>query len=68
LTKISKYAIITKIVAKKKKKRKKEFWEICKSIRKVWLINPKTRIKKSGKIYNRQKAKQEFRKMLKEEV
>jgi len=56
-----------------KKKKKKiigeiDMLKIYKSIRKTWAINPKTRVKKSDKIYNRQKAKQEFRKMLKEEL
>ena len=37
------------------------------AIRKVWKINPKSRIKESGKIYNRQKAKMHFKKQLKEE-
>jgi len=55
-------------MAKKNKKIKKEAWEIYKNIRKTWAINPKTRVKKSAKIYNRQKAKQEFRKRLNEEI
>jgi len=33
-------------------------------IRKVWKINPKTRIKESKKIYNRKKIKQEIIKSL----
>lgn len=33
-----------------------------KKIRQVWEINPKTRIKKSKKKYNRKKEKQNFRK------
>ena len=32
-------------------------------IRKFWNINPKTRIKKSKKIYNRKKEKQNLKKM-----
>ena len=36
--------------------------------RRVWRINPKTRIKKSDKIYNRKKTKRKLRKRLKEEV
>ena len=35
-------------------------------VRKKWTINPKTKIKQSDKIYNRKKAKQQFRKDLKE--
>jgi len=53
-------------MSKKNKKLKKENWQIYKSIRKTWIINPKTRIKKSGKIYNRQKSKQELKKRLEE--
>jgi len=57
-------------MGKKKKKIKieqEETWKVAKKIRKVWLINPKTRVKPNKKIYNRGKAKEEFRKMLKEE-
>jgi len=46
----------------------KKIIEIYKKIRKFWKINPKTRIKKNRKIYNRAKAKQEFRRRLKEEL
>jgi len=35
--------------------------------RRVWRINPRTRIKKSNKIYDRKKAKRKLRKRLKEE-
>ena len=31
-------------------------------IRKVWLINPKTRVKESKKIYKRSREKQRFKK------
>jgi hypothetical protein len=36
-------------------------------IRKTWLINPATRVKKSKKIYSRQKIKEETRKRIKDE-
>ena len=39
---------------------------LYKRIRKVWLINPKTRIKKSDKIYKRAREKQKFKKILSE--
>ena len=39
-----------------------------KKIRKFWKRNPKTKIKKSNKIYNRNKAKQQLRKRLKNEL
>lgn len=58
-------------MGKKKKKKieigQTENWKIAKKIRKVWLINPKTRVKPNKKVYNRGKAKEEFRKILKEE-
>ena len=41
--------------------------ELYKEIRKTWGFNPKTRVKKSKKGYNRNKSKQEFRKELHEE-
>ena len=37
------------------------------SVRKLWKINPWTRIKKSKKIYNRKKAKRRLKKRLKKE-
>jgi hypothetical protein len=37
-------------------------------LRKVWLVNPKTRIKKSKKIYQRQKAKQEIKKTIRNNI
>ena len=37
------------------------------STRKTWQINPRTKIKKSNKIYNRKKAKRKLRKQSKEE-
>ena len=35
-------------------------------VRGTWLINPRTRIKKSNKTYKRQRAKQEFTARLEE--
>ena len=35
-------------------------------IRKKWAINPKTRVKKSKKIYNRKKLKKELKEVIKE--
>ncbi|MFA5410378.1 MAG: hypothetical protein WC321_00760 [Candidatus Omnitrophota bacterium] len=32
-------------------------------IRKVWVINPATRVKKSKKVYSRQKLKQETKRI-----
>jgi hypothetical protein len=40
--------------------------EAYKKIRQVFTINPKTRIKKSKKLYNRNKVKTEIRKEIKE--
>lgn len=37
-------------------------YDIYKGIRKGWDIDPSTKIRNSGKKYNRNKAKQEFRK------
>lgn len=37
-----------------------------KRIRKIWVINPKTRIKQSDKIYKRKREKEQFKKYLKE--
>jgi len=34
-------------------------------IRRTWKINPKTRVKKSDKIYKRTKAKQQLKKIVK---
>jgi len=36
-------------------------------IRKIWTINPHTRIKESDKKYNRKRAKRKLRKQLEEE-
>jgi len=36
-------------------------------IRKVWSINPKTRVKKSKKIYLRKKLKQETKRIVEDE-
>jgi hypothetical protein len=54
-------------MTKKKKKKKITLLDIYNSIRKVWLINPKTRVKPNKKKYNRAKAKQKFRKELRRE-
>jgi len=35
-------------------------------IRRLWRINPKTRVKKSAKVYSRKKAKAKLKKELKE--
>jgi len=35
-------------------------------VRRLWVINPRTRIKKSAKIYSREQAKLEAKKLLKE--
>ena len=43
---------------KKKKKRVK--------VRKLWSINPKTRVKESGKKYRRAKRKKELKDLIKE--
>lgn len=37
-------------------------------IRKIWAINPKTRVKDSGKNYSRQKAKKRLKEQLSEEA
>jgi len=37
-------------------------------IRKTWRINPKTRVKESGKKYRRTKVKSNFKKIIKREV
>ena len=42
--------------------------ELLGKIRKLWQINPKSRIKKNKKKYNRKRAKQNLRKRIKEEV
>lgn len=42
--------------------------DIYRWIRKMWMINPRTRIKKSKKKYNRKRDKRQFRKRLKEEL
>lgn len=38
-----------------------------KSIRKGWEINPKTRVKPSDKVYNRQLSKKEVKRILEQE-
>ena len=49
---------------KKKKKLKSRKNKI--KIRKLWTINPKTKIKESGKKYSRTKQKKELKDILKE--
>lgn len=46
-----------------KRKKKKPIYE---TIRKVWAINPKTRLKGNDKAYNRKKTKQQFRREIEE--
>jgi hypothetical protein len=40
---------------------------LWKQVRKLWRINPKTRIKKSKKKYNRAKEKQKIKEYIKNE-
>ena len=47
---------------KRRKKSKLSFLEIYKGIRQIWEINPKTRIKKSKKLYNRKREKRQLKK------
>jgi hypothetical protein len=47
-----------------KKPKKLTFLDIYNSIRQVWEINPKTRVKPNKKKYNRAKTKREFKKEL----
>jgi len=37
-------------------------------LRKIWLINPRSRVKTSKKLYKRQQAKQELKKQIKEDL
>ena len=37
-------------------------------IRKTWRINPRTRVKKINKRYNRKKAKRNFKRIVKKEA
>lgn len=37
-------------------------------VRRGWVINPRTRVKESGKMYSRRKLKSEIKKILKEGV
>lgn len=39
-----------------------------KKIRKTWEINPRVRVKTSGKVYSRNKSKQNLKKDLKENI
>ena len=50
------------------RKKKQSQVEIYRMIRKRWAINPKTRVKKNDKIYNRGKSKRETRKTIEEEI
>ena len=52
---------------KKQKKIKISSLQVNKQTRKVWLINPHTKVKPSDKKYKRSKAKRKFRKRLREE-
>ena len=49
---------------KKKRSKSLDLLDIYNSIRKTWRFNPKTRVKKSKKKYNRAKVKRELRKEL----
>jgi hypothetical protein len=49
---------------KKLNKNRINLLEVYKALRKVWKINPKSRIKESAKIYNRGKEKIKFIKEL----
>jgi hypothetical protein len=40
--------------------------DVYKSLRKVWIRNPRTKIKESDKVYNRKKEKLKFIKELKD--
>lgn len=53
-------------MSKKRKKKKKSLnlMDIYNSIRKVWTINPKTRVKPNKKKYNRSSEKQKLKKEL----
>lgn len=42
-------------------------WDLWKKVRREWMINPKTKIKKSKKKKNRAQEKREFQKRLQEE-
>lgn len=52
---------------KKKNKDKIDSLEVYQGIRKTWEINPRTRVKPSDKKYKRSKAKQKFRRELKDQ-
>lgn len=43
-------------------------YKAYKKIRKTWDINPKTRIVKSNKVYNRNKAKKDLKNFIREEL
>jgi len=42
--------------------------ELIRKIRKIWRINPKTRVKPKKRFYNRAKEKESLRKELKREL
>ena len=48
----------------KQQRNKIDLLEAYKTLRKVWLRNPKTKIKESDKVYNRKKEKLKFIKEL----
>jgi hypothetical protein len=47
------------------KNKKISTYDVYKSIRRTWDINPKTRVKDSDKKFNRAKSNQELRKQIK---
>jgi hypothetical protein len=52
---------------KQKKKQQIDLLDCYKKIRQTWEINPRTRVKTSDKKYKRSKAKQKFRRELKDQ-
>jgi hypothetical protein len=48
----------------KQQPNKIDLLEVYRGLRKVWLINPNSRVKQSKKLYNRNKEKQNFIKEL----
>uniref|UniRef100_A0A6M3JU41 Uncharacterized protein n=1 Tax=viral metagenome TaxID=1070528 RepID=A0A6M3JU41_9ZZZZ len=46
----------------------KKKYKLHSSIRKVWIINPKTRCKGNDKVYNRKKDNQKIKKQIREEL
>jgi hypothetical protein len=53
-------------MVKKRLNNKINLLEVYKALRKIWKINPKSRIKESAKLYNRKKEKLTFIKELKD--